>query len=96
MSVTYAWCAKDSTKGLILAIERLYEELPGWWFSLGNCHVSADATIGPDRSGADKHLLQIKEFDDGIDGSVLHPATLAEALHRAIDLAHEAKSRHDG
>lgn len=91
--VAYEWCAEGSTVGLAEAIERLYRELPGWWFSLGNCHVSADATVGPDRTGPDRSLLQFEEFDAGIDGSLLHPATLAEALHKAIDEALLAKAR---
>jgi hypothetical protein len=91
MSSAYAWCEQGSTEGLHAAIERLYRVLPGWWFSVGNCHVSADATVGPDASGADSWLLKYKEFDDGIDGSLPHPATIHDALMRAIDLALEAK-----
>lgn len=92
-SVTYTWCRQESTAGIGEAIERLYRELPGWWFSLGNCHVSADATVGPDRIGPDRALLRFEEFDNGVDGSLLHPATLAEALHNAIDNAIAAKAR---
>lgn len=92
--VAYEWCAEGSTLRLGGAIERLYRELPGWWFSLGNCSVSADATVGPDRTGADSWLLQFEVFDQGIDGSLLHPATLADALHNAIDKANAAKSQH--
>lgn len=87
------WCAGGSSEGLEAAIETLQRELPGWWWSLGNCHVSADATIGPDASGPDKDLLKIKEFDEGIDGTLLHPATVADALLNAIELAKEAKAR---
>jgi hypothetical protein len=79
--------------GLEAAIEKLHRELPGWWWSLGNCHVSADATIGPDRTGPDAHLLRLKEFDEGIDGTLLHPATCTDALLHAIELAHAAKAR---
>ena len=79
--------------GLEAAIEKLHRELPGWWWSLGNCHVSADATVGPDRTGPDAHLLKLKEFDGGIDGSLLHPATVADALLNAIELAKAAKER---
>jgi hypothetical protein len=93
MGVAYTWCAEGSTNGLSAAIETLYRELPGWWFSVGNCHVSADATIGPDRTGPDSHLLQFAEFDEGIDGSLLHPATLADALLCAIEKAKIAKGR---
>lgn len=90
--VAYVWCAEGSTRGLNEAIEKLYRELPGWWFSLGNCSVSADATIGPDRTGPDRHLLKFEEFDQGIDGSLHHPASLADALLRAIENAKAAKA----
>lgn len=92
--VTYRWCAEGSAAGLEAAIEKLYRELPGWWWSCGNCHVSADATIGPDRDGPDRYLLQYKEFDIGIDGSLLHPATLAEAMLKAIENGKEARARY--
>ena len=87
------WCVGGSSKGIEAAIETLQRELPGWWWSLGNCHVSADATIGPDLAGPDAGLLVLKEFDEGIDGSLCHPATVAEALLNAIDLAKAAKLR---
>jgi hypothetical protein len=93
MSHYYRWCEAGSTAGLSDAIERLYRDLPGWWFSVGNCSVSADATVGPDRTGPDGDLLAIKEFDEGIDGDLLHPATLADALNKAIDNAIAAKKK---
>jgi hypothetical protein len=91
--LTSYWCAGGSSAGLEEAIETLQRELPDWWWSLGNCHISADATIGPDYAGRDAHLLKLKEFDEGIDGSLLHPATVAEALLHAIELAKKAKVR---
>lgn len=87
------WCVGGSSEALEAAIETLQRELPGWWWSLGNCHVSADAVIGPDATGPDAHLLSIKEFDEGIDGSLGHPATVAEALLNAVELAKEAKAK---
>lgn len=90
----YRWCAEGSVAGLEAAIDRLYRELPGWWWSVGNCHVSADATIAPDRNGPDAHLLKFKEFDEGIDGSLLHPASMAEAMHNAIDLAKAIRAKY--
>jgi hypothetical protein len=91
MSTAFAWCEPGSADDVAKAIEQLYRELPGWWFSIGNCHVSADATVGPDAKGPDAWLLQYKEFDDGIDGSLPHPATIGDALRNAISLAKEAK-----
>lgn len=73
------------------ALMRLDRELPGWWWTLGLCHMSADARIGPDMTGPDADLLEI--FDDGFDGSMEYPASPSEALNSAIDMALEAKSR---
>ena len=90
----YRWCDEGSAAGLEAAIDKLYRELPGWWWSVGNCHVSADATIGPDREGPDRHLLRFAEFDNGIDGSLGHPATMAEAMLAAIEAGKAAKARY--
>ena len=79
--------------GLEAAIEKLHRELPGWWWSIGNCQVSADATIGPTTEAPDAELLKLREFDEGIDGSLIHPATVADALLNAIELAKQAKAR---
>jgi hypothetical protein len=87
------WCSTGSADGLEAAIEKLQHELPGWWWSVGSCHVSADATVGPDSDGPDRHLLQLREFDEGFDGNLLHPATVEEALLHAIELAKNAKAR---
>lgn len=91
---TYRWCEQNSTAGLAEAIERLYRELPGWWFTVGNCHVSADATVGPDSDGPDADLLEFREMSDGVDGDLLHPATLADALNRAIDEGKKLRARY--
>jgi len=77
---------------LVSALTRLEKELPGWWWRVGSCSVSADATIGPDRTGPDAHLLKIDEFDKGFDCDLRQPATCGEALNRAIDKALAAKA----
>ncbi len=92
-SVAYRWCAPEAASGLQNAIEKLYRELPGWWWSVGNCHVSADATVGPDRDGPDADLLYLPEFDGGVDGSLLHPATVTDALLAAIERGKEMRSK---
>ena len=67
-------------------------ELPAWWWLLGSRPVSAGATIGPDWTGPDAHLLEIGESDDGVDGDRCQPATCGAALNRAIDTAPAAKA----
>ena len=88
------WFSKKSNAGLIEAIDTLRIELPGWWFSISNCHVCADAIIGPDRTGPDRELLRHRQFEEGFGVALRHPATLAEALSRAIDNAKVARAQY--
>lgn len=66
--------------------------LPGWWFSLGECSVSADASCGPDRCGVDAYLLKQLLFDGGFHADLDQPATLAEALRDVTQQALVAKA----
>lgn len=75
---------------LIEAIAILEKELPGWWWRIGNCSVSADASCGPDRAGPDAHLLEIRLFDDGFHADLRHPSDVATALLEVIRQAKEA------
>lgn len=87
---------------LLDAIQRLERELPGWWWSVGACHVSSDASvgppprawthahIGPDMVGPSAHLLGYRKFAEDFDGfscDLSQPATCAQALNGAIDMA---------
>lgn len=87
-----SWTDEEQVAGLEAAIAQLQRDLPGWWWSVGNCHVSADATVGPDRKGPDKHLLRLKTFDRGIESNLAHPATVTEALLSAITEAKRLKA----
>lgn len=49
---------------LAAAIMEFERRLPGWWWSVGSCSVSRNASCGPDRNGPDAHLLQHREFDE--------------------------------
>jgi hypothetical protein len=59
--------------------------------------VSADATVAPDTAGIDEDLLKnadrevVKFFDDGFQVDLLPPATMADALIRATDLAYASR-----
>lgn len=90
------WTAQDQTGDLVAAIAHFNAKLPGWWFSVGACHVSADATVAPDTAGIDWVLYKTthevtKFFDDGFQVDLLPPATMADALIRATDLAAAAR-----
>lgn len=90
------WCKPGCETDLLDAIEKLQAELPGWWWQVGSCSVSADASIGPDRTGPDADLLEIRDFDEGIHNDLRHPATTADALLGAIAIAKEMRAKIKG
>ena len=74
------------------AIAQFKAELSGWWFTIGECQVSADASCGPTRE-APEHLALIPQdvrFDDGFHVDLAQPATIAEALDHVRNEAIEA------
>src|SRR3972149_1236874 len=85
------WIMEGRVGDLTGAIAYFESRLPGWWFSVGVCHVSADATVAPDRAGCDAHFLVHNFFDSGIDCDMPPPATMAKALRTATDLAFAAR-----
>jgi hypothetical protein len=90
---------KDSvttdTADLALAIQEFEAALPGWWFSVGKCSITRDASCGPDLAYADAWLLKLPEtrvFDEGFhcddpDGS------LASSLRNVTKQALEEKAK---
>jgi hypothetical protein len=58
------------------ALEAFKAEFPGWWWKVGECHVSCDATISPDRYGPDEDLMAHRFFDDGFSVDLHHCAAL--------------------
>lgn len=83
----------SDVSGLEAAILRLRVELPGWWFKVGECQVSCDATVAPMGDGIDANLIEFgSEFDVGFDCDLCQPSTLADALNGAIDKAVEARA----
>lgn len=75
------------------AIAYFKDKLPGWWFTVGECSVSCDATVGPDVAYCPKWMLDA--FDDGLDCDLYQPSTIAQALMGATDLAVEALKSHN-
>lgn len=75
---------------LVAAIRDFETALPGWWFTIGSCSVSRDASCGPDRQGPDAALLRRRLFDDGFHVD-LHDGSLADALREATRLAVKAR-----
>jgi hypothetical protein len=73
---------------LVGAIAEFRAALPGWWFTVGECSVSCDATVGPDAAHVPEPFLSL--FDAGFDGDLRQPATVADALREATRQAVEA------
>lgn len=74
------------------AIAKFEAELPGWWWSLGFCSVSADASCAPDIAGPDAALLKHKRFDEGFHADLRQPATCVEALMNVLAQGKAAKA----
>lgn len=92
------WTAEAQIGDLTAAVAYFNSKLPGWWFSVGSCHVSADATCAPDTAGCDGDLLLkgpdrdvVAFFDSGFDVDLLPPATMADALRRVTDIASKTR-----
>lgn len=81
------WTGEAQTGDLTTAIAEFHAMLPGWWFSVGSCHVSADASCAPDSAGRDYALLKDAKFDSGFHADLHPPATLADALRRVMHIA---------
>ena len=74
--------------GLEAAIVAFKAALPGWWFSVGECQVSADASCGPTRESEHINLIpKDQRFDDGFHADLLQPATMADALRNVQERA---------
>lgn len=69
-------------------------EFPGWWYTLGECQVSCDATIAPTTESVDIELIREAgdEFDAGFSVDLAQPSTLSEALIYVMDMARKAKA----
>jgi hypothetical protein len=83
----------QDTGALAHAIAEFERRLPGWWWSVGSCSVSRDASCGPDRNGPDADLLKDRELDEGIhhDGDGTVADSLRIVMERAI--ARRAETR---
>lgn len=88
-------------RALQVAVAEFERALPGWWWSVGACSISAHASCGPDMNGADKHLLPQKvgddrTFDEGFHRDAAQPAQVAESLLDVMRQGLAARGRHAG
>ena len=77
---------------LAQAIKDFRALLPGWWFTVGECSISADASCGPDRTGQDAALLADKLFDNGFHADLPQPSSMANALRDVMGQGLRAKA----
>lgn len=81
------------TEDLALAIKEFEQVLPYWWFSVGKCSLTRDASCGPDLSYEDAWLLKIPEttiFDEGFHCDD-REGTLASSLRDVMNQGLKAK-----
>lgn len=77
--------------GLEEAISDFKKALPGWWFSLGECQVSCDASCAPTSESEHIDLIPLDDrFNSGFHVDLLQPSTLAEALRTVQNEALDA------
>ena len=80
--------------GLEQAIAEFKAALPGYWFTVGECQVSADASCAPTRESPDiAYAIDFPEFDSGFHADLPQPATMADALRDVMVQAIAAKAR---
>lgn len=78
-------------EGLEEEIAAFKRQLPGWWFTVGECQVSADASCGPTRESEHISLIPLdRRFDDGFHADLPQPALMADALRSVMEAALDA------
>lgn len=82
---------RQNAQDLAAAIAEFEEKLPDWWWSVGSCSISRDASCGPDRNGRDRDLLEIEPFTDcfHIDD---REGSCADALRFVMEVGIKARS----
>lgn len=81
--------ARDDIGDLPEAIAEFKAALPGWWFSVGSCSISRDASCGPDLAHCDRDTLNA--FDEGFHHDDKEPgSTMAGSLRVVTAAAVEA------
>lgn len=75
----------DCHSGIEDAIAEFRKRLPNWWYSLGECQVSCDASCAPTSLSTDIERIPLDErFNSGFHADLRQPSTLAEALRTVM------------
>lgn len=86
--MTWATAPQPDLEATIAAFKA---EFPGWWYSLGECQVSCDASCAPTSETIDiARLARDERFDSGFHADLAQPSTLAAALRNAMAQARAA------
>lgn len=88
MTLTDQEWPDDCHTGIEGVIAEFKRRLPGWWYSLGECQVSCDASCAPTALSPDLDLIPGDErFNSGFHADLRQPSTLAEALRTVMNEA---------
>lgn len=77
--------ARDDIGDLPAAIAEFRAALPGWWFSVGSCSISRDASCGPDLAYCDRETLNA--FDEGFHCDDKAPGSTMAGSLRVVTAA---------
>lgn len=78
--------------GIEDVIARFKKDFPGWWYSLGECQISCDASCAPTKLSPDIELIEYDDrFNSGFHVDLLQESTLSEALEVVMEEAAEAR-----
>lgn len=84
---------EDCHGGIEAAIAEFKRRLPDWWYSLGECQVSCDATCAPTSHSADMDMIPLDErFNAGFQADLRQPSSLAASLRTVMNEALVARS----
>lgn len=87
-----AW-PMDCHNGIETVIAAFRVALPNWWYSLGECQVSCDASCAPTSESDDIDLIEHDDrFNSGFHADLPQPSKLVFALTHVMHSALEAKA----
>lgn len=76
----HAWDLKCH-EGIEKTIAQFRQKLPNYWYTVGECQVSCDASCGPTSCSDDVKLIpQDERFNSGFHVDVPQPSTTSAAL----------------
>lgn len=91
--MSWATAPQPDLEAMIAAFK---SEFPGWWYSIGECQVSCDASCGPTSETPDiARVAWDDRFNDGFHADLTQPSNLADALRDVMEQARAALIEND-